>query len=148
MAMIRAGIIFATGKFFIPQIRKPVANTNKPPTEEKSAIIVAVVNGMIEFAEKYSTACTNVCGIASIATGNPSVVAKISAVKKSRKDFTISNDGSPVIPSLMEPNIPVPLTQNRIRKKNEGKKVTGEAFVKEKKNKTKRRKRGKACSGK
>ena len=44
----------------------------------------------------------------------PRVVAKMVAVKKSRNAFAINMLGSPVIPSCIEPNIPVPLAQNRI----------------------------------
>lgn len=47
MARNNAGIILATGKDLIPQIRKPVANMIRPPTAEKSAIISGVVNGKI-----------------------------------------------------------------------------------------------------
>ena len=43
----------------------------------------------------------------------PSDVAKIIAVKKSRKDFTIRISKFPVIPSFIAPKIPVPLNENK-----------------------------------
>ena len=45
-------------------------------------------------------------------TAIPSEQAKIIAVKKSRNDLAIKILGSPVIPSWIAPNIPVPLAQN------------------------------------
>ena len=47
ITMNRAGSMFAMGKGLMPQILKPVANMMKPPTAEKSAIIVGVVMGMM-----------------------------------------------------------------------------------------------------
>ena len=43
----------------------------------------------------------------------PSDVAKIIAVKKSRKDFTIRISKFPLIPSFIAPKIPVPLNENK-----------------------------------
>ena len=43
----------------------------------------------------------------------PSDVAKIIAVKKSRKDFTMRISKFPVIPSFIAPKIPVPLNENK-----------------------------------
>ena len=43
----------------------------------------------------------------------PSDVAKIIAVKKSRKDFTMRISKLPLIPSFIAPKIPVPLNENK-----------------------------------
>ena len=45
-------------------------------------------------------------------TAKPNEQAKIIAVKKSRNDLAIRMVGSPVMPSCIEPKIPVPLAQN------------------------------------
>ena len=44
----------------------------------------------------------------------PSDVAKIIAVKKSKKDFTMRISKLPLIPSFIAPKIPVPLNENKI----------------------------------
>ena len=78
---------FAMGKGEIPHILKPVANMINPPTAEKSAIITSSVKGRINYAPKYSPDWIKNCGRAALAKVKPNVVAKIPAVKKSRKAF-------------------------------------------------------------
>ncbi|MNZ99124.1 hypothetical protein D3C78_1184350 [compost metagenome] len=93
-------------------MRKPVANIINPPTAEKSACIAGVVSGKMNTAPNASANWMTNCGTAISATARPSVEAKISAVNRSRKDLAISTLASPVIPSCIEPKMPVPLAQN------------------------------------
>lgn len=46
-------------------------------------------------------------------TTYPKLQAKMAAVKKSRIDFEMRIELSPVIPAVKEPYIPVPLAQNK-----------------------------------
>ncbi len=112
IASSSAGSIFTTANILIPQIRRPVANSNRPPTAVKSAIIAGVVSGRIIKAQKASVSWMTSIGTLMAQTAKPSEQAKIMAVKKSRNDLAMSMVGSPVIPSCIEPKIPVPLAQN------------------------------------
>ena len=75
--------------------------------------VIGVVSGMISDAQAASVSWISSIGTQIAETANPSVQAKIVAVKKSRKALAISMLASPVIPSRMAPKIPVPLAQNR-----------------------------------
>lgn len=105
--------MLTTANILIPQMRSPVASSSMPPTALKSAIIIGVVSGMISDAQAASVSWIISIGTQIAETANPSVQAKIVAVKKSRKALAISMLASPVIPSRMAPKIPVPLAQNR-----------------------------------
>ncbi len=105
--------MLTTGNILMPQMRNPVASSNKPPTALKSAIIDGVVSGNISAAAHASVNWMISNGILITDTAIPSEQAKIIAVKKSRNDLAIKILGSPVIPSFIAPKSPVPLAQNR-----------------------------------
>lgn len=105
--------MLTTGNILMPQMRNPVASSNKPPTALKSAIIDGVVSGNISAAAHASVNWMISNGMLITDTAIPSEQAKIIAVKKSRNDLAIKILGSPVIPSFIAPKIPVPLAQNR-----------------------------------
>lgn len=107
-----AGSILATGKDFIPEIRKPVASIRIPPQAVKSFSISFVVSGRIKTALRNKIKKMMNCGIQTRQTINPRLAPKIAAVKKSRIDLEISMVWSPVIPDCRDPKIPVPLAQN------------------------------------
>ncbi len=86
---------------FTPQMRNPVASSNKPPTALKSAIIDGVVSGNISAAAHASVNWMISNGMLITDTAIPSEQAKIIAVKKSRNDLAIKILGSPVIPSFI-----------------------------------------------
>lgn len=112
---IKPGSILATGKALILQIRSPVATIINPPAQEKSAIISGVIRCNIYTASIARATCTIINGTPIVITENPSMVAKIAAVKRSSTVFIYKIDGSPVIPSCIAPKIPVPLAQNSTR---------------------------------
>ena len=85
-----------------------------PPQAVKSAIIDGLINAMIKVAAKNRITKTISWGIKITVMIYPSVEAKIAAVKKSRIDLVSRMVGSPVIPSVKAPKMPVPLAQNRI----------------------------------
>jgi hypothetical protein len=70
----------ATGKDFIPLIRRPVANIIMPPKEVKSAIKAGVVIGNINVAPKNKASNIMICGIKINPTKYPRLVAKIPAL--------------------------------------------------------------------
>ncbi len=111
---ISEGSILAVGKARIPHRRKPVASIMMPPQAVKSAIIDGLINAMIKVAAKNRITKTISWGIKITVMIYPSVEAKIAAVKKSRIDLVSRMVGSPVIPSVKAPKMPVPLAQNRI----------------------------------
>lgn len=96
--------MLTTGNILMPQMRNPVASSNKPPTALKSAIIDGVVSGNISAAAHASVNWMISNGILITDTAIPSEQAKIIAVKKSRNDLAIKILGSPVIPSFIAPN--------------------------------------------
>lgn len=98
--------MLTTGNILIPQMRNPVASSNKPPTALKSAIIDGVVSGKISAAAHASVNWMISNGILITDTAIPSEQAKIIAVKKSRNDLAIKILGSPVIPSFIAPKDP------------------------------------------
>lgn len=89
--------MLTTGNILMPQMRNPVASSNKPPTALKSAIIDGVVSGNISAAAHASVNWMISNGILITDTAIPSEQAKIIAVKKSRNDLAIKILGSPVI---------------------------------------------------
>ncbi len=89
--------MLTTGNILIPQMRNPVASSNKPPTALKSAIIDGVVSGNISAAAHASVNWMISNGMLITDTAIPSEQAKIIAVKKSRNDLAIKILGSPVI---------------------------------------------------
>lgn len=93
--------MLTTGNILMPQMRNPVASSNKPPTALKSAIIDGVVSGNISAAAHASVNWMISNGILITDTAIPSEQAKIIAVKKSRNDLAIKILGSPVIPSFI-----------------------------------------------
>lgn len=97
----------------MPQIRKPVASSNRPPTALKSAIIAGVVRGKISAAQVASVNWIASIGMQMADTTIPNEQAKMMAVKKSKNDLAIKIFGSPVIPSCIAPKIPVPLAQKQ-----------------------------------
>lgn len=97
--------MLTTGNILMPQMRNPVASSNKPPTALKSAIIDGVVSGKISAAAHASVNWMISNGILITDTVIPSEQAKIIAVKKSRNDLAIKILGSPVIPSFIAPKI-------------------------------------------
>ena len=104
--------MLTTGNILMPQMRNPVASSNKPPTALKSAIIDGVVSGNISAAAHETSVSWMISnGILITDTAIPNEQAKIIAVKKSRNDLAIKILGSPVIPSFIAPKIPVPLAQ-------------------------------------
>ena len=109
---IIAGTISTTGNILSFNILNPAATIKKPPQALKSLIISGVVSGTINPADKNKNVKITNCGTAISETIYPRLQAKIAAVKKSRIDFVISRLGSPVIPSLRLPYIPIPLEQN------------------------------------
>ena len=76
--------MLTTGNILMPQMRNPVASSNKPPTALKSAIIDGVVSGNISAAAHASVNWMISNGILITDTAIPSEQAKIIAVKKSR----------------------------------------------------------------
>ncbi|SJJ87988.1 Uncharacterised protein [Shigella sonnei] len=98
--------MLTTGNILMPQMRNPVASSNKPPTALKSAIIDGVVSGNISAAAHASVSWMISNGILITDTAIPSEQAKIIAVKKSRNDLAIKILGSPVIPSFIRPEDP------------------------------------------
>ncbi len=96
--------MLTTGNILMPQMRNPVASSNKPPTALKSAIIDGVVSGKISAAAHASVNWMISNGILITDTAIPSEQAKIIAVKKSRNDLAIKILGSPVIPSFIAPS--------------------------------------------
>ena len=81
--------MLTTGNILMPQMRNPVASSNKPPTALKSAIIDGVVSGNISAAAHASVNWMISNGILITDTAIPSEQAKIIAVKKSRNDLAI-----------------------------------------------------------
>ena len=81
--------MLTTGNILMPQMRNPVASSNKPPTALKSAIIDGVVSGNISAAAHASVNWMISNGILITDTAIPSEQAKIIAVKKSRNDLAM-----------------------------------------------------------
>lgn len=79
--------MLTTANILIPQMRSPVASSSMPPTALKSAIIIGVVSGMISDAQAASVSWIISIGTQIAETANPSVQAKIVAVKKVEKGF-------------------------------------------------------------
>lgn len=88
---------YSTANILMPQIRKPVASSNRPPTALKSAIIAGVVRGKISAAQVASVSWIASIGMQMADTAIPSEQAKMMAVKKSKNDLAIKIFGSPVI---------------------------------------------------
>ena len=72
--------MLTTGNILIPQMRNPVASSNKPPTALKSAIIDGVVSGNISAAAHASVNWMISNGMLITDTAIPSEQAKIIAV--------------------------------------------------------------------
>ena len=62
--------MLTTGNILMPQMRNPVASSNKPPTALKSAIIDGVVSGKISAAAHASVNWMISNGILITDTGN------------------------------------------------------------------------------
>lgn len=103
---ISAGIMSAIGMALILAIRSPAAIVNIPPQAIKSIKTEEVIIGSIMCDRKKSARNINICGITIKLTVIPSVLAKINAVQKSRTDFEISMEESPLSPSVKTPKTP------------------------------------------
>ena len=90
------------------------------PYVNGSAVIIGGLIGAMaggKLPERVKTALPMTFGLCSVGLGITLVlkVKYMPAVKRSRMVLMYRIDGSPLIPSVMAPKIPVPLAQNRTK---------------------------------
>ena len=102
--------MLTTGNILMPQMRNPVASSNKPPTALKSAIIDGVVSGKISAAAHASVNWMISNGILITDTAIPSEQAKIIAAAQAwlQEHPTEKQPRFDVIEVYGEENAPVP----------------------------------------
>ena len=102
--------MLTTGNILMPQMRNPVASSNKPPTALKSAIIDGVVSGNISAAAHASVNWMISNGMLITDTAIPSEQAKIIAAAQAwlQEHPTEKQPRFDVIEVYGEENAPVP----------------------------------------
>ena len=108
--------MLTTGNILMPQMRNPVASSNKPPTALKSAIIDGVVSGNISAAAHASVNWMISNGMLITDTAIPSEQAKIIAAAQAwlQEHPTEKQPRFDVIEVYGEENAPVPPRINHL----------------------------------